>query len=157
MQSLGASWNVDDNLFNVCERLLCLFIVLITMMNDIRYQLFSTKGTQLHLLPPTRDALYKHLLRANYQARIWRNALKGMAEIRTLQGHGWLSKDGALTIEWMDALPAPFAVLELMSCRCIKQCEGNMCSCRRHQLPCTYACYCSDDCKNQSGEKKTFC
>ena len=66
----------------------------------------------------------------------------------------WLLNDGALTVDWMDELPAPFAVLELMSCRCTKKCEVNRCSCRRHQLPCTDACYCSDNCENQSGKNE---
>ena len=86
-------------------------------VNDVRYQLFSIKGAQSHLCPPTRDALYKYLLPANYRARIWRNVLQRMAETLTPHWHVWLLIDGALTIDWMNELPAPFAVLELMSCR----------------------------------------
>ena len=63
MQSVGTSWNVDDDLLNA-------YGIDHNDVNDIRYQVFLTKGAQSHLLPPTRDALYKHLLRANYQARI---------------------------------------------------------------------------------------
>ena len=74
---------------NACERLACLLYGIDhNDVNDVGYQLFSTRGAQSHLLPPTRDALLKHLLRANYQARIWRNAREGMAEILTPQGHG---------------------------------------------------------------------
>ena len=85
---------------------------------DFVTSLFSTKGTQSLLFLPTRDALYKHLLLENYQARIWRNALEGIAEIPTSHRHGWLLKDEALTIDWMDELTALFAVLQLMSCHC---------------------------------------
>ena len=101
MQSLGTSWNVD-----ACERLVyLLYGIDYNDVNDGRYQVFLTKGAQSHLLPPTRDALYKHLLLANYQARIWRNALEEMAEIPTPHGHGRLLNDGALTIDWMDEFP----------------------------------------------------
>ena len=52
MQSLGTSWNVDDDLLNACERLVCLLYGIDhNDVNDVRYQLFSTKGTQSHLLP----------------------------------------------------------------------------------------------------------
>ena len=125
MQSLGTSWNVDNGLLNTCERLVCLLYGIDhNDVSDVRCQLFSTKGAQSHLPPPTRNALCKHLLCENYQARIWRNALERMAEIPTPHGHGWLLNDGALTVDWMDELFAPFAVLELMSCRCTKKCEG---------------------------------
>ena len=124
-------------------------IIMMSMMY-VRYQLFSTKGAQSHLVPPTRDALHKHLLLENYQARIWGHEFEGMAEIPIPQGHGWLLKDEALTVDWMNELTAPFAVHELMIYRCTKKCEGNRFSCRRNQLP----CYCSDDCENQSGENK---
>ena len=77
-----------------------------------------------------------------------------MAEIPTPHGHGCSLNDRALTIDWMDELPAPFAVLELMSCHCTKKCEVSRCSCRRNQFPCTDACYCSDDCENQSWENE---
>ena len=142
-------------MMNACERLVCLLYGIDhNDVNDVRYQLFSTKGAQSHLLPPTGDALYKHLLHANYQARIWRNALEGMAEIATPHGHGRLLNNGALTTDWMDELPTPFSILELMSCCCTKKCEVSRCSCRRNQLPCTDACYCSDDCENQSWENE---
>ena len=72
-------------------------------------------------------------------------------EIHLMDGR--LLNDRALTIDWMDMLPAPFAVLELMSCCCTQKCEVNSCSCGKYQLPCTDASYCSDDYGNQSEEK----
>ena len=50
MQSVGTSWNVDDDLLNA-------YGIDHNDVNDIRYQSFLTKGAQSHLLPPTRDAL----------------------------------------------------------------------------------------------------
>ena len=59
MQSLETSWNVDDDLLNACERLVCLlYRIDHNDVNDVRCKLFSTKGAQSHLLTPTRDALY---------------------------------------------------------------------------------------------------
>ena len=40
-------------------------------VNELRYILFSTKNQQTSQLPPTRDAMTKHIQRANYQAAIW--------------------------------------------------------------------------------------
>ena len=124
---MGTSWNVDDDLLNAC---VCrLYGIDHNNVSDVRYQLFSTKGAQSHLLPPTADTLYEHLLRANYQARIWINALEGLAEIPTSHGYGSLPNHRALTIDWMGELPVPFAVLEHTSFRCNKKCEGNRCYC----------------------------
>ena len=117
MRSLGTSWEVDDDFLNACERLVCLLYGIDhNDVNGVRYQLFLTKGIQSHLLPPTRGAVYKHLLVANYQTGIWRKALEGLADIPAPHCHGWILKDGALTIDWMDEVPAPLSILELMSC-----------------------------------------
>ena len=37
-------------------------------VNEWRYHLFCTRTTQSSQLPPTKDALSKHVLRANYHA-----------------------------------------------------------------------------------------
>ena len=36
---------------------------------------------------------------------------EGRVEILAPHGHGWILKDGALTIDWMNELSPPFAVL----------------------------------------------
>ena len=41
----------------------------------LRYDMFCLKAAQSSQLPPSKDALQKHVLRANYQAAIWHRAL----------------------------------------------------------------------------------
>ena len=86
-------------------------------------------------LPPTKDALGKHTGRANYQAAIWRRALAARPAVPTPHGHGWILWSGSLYIAWMDQLPAPEAILELIHCNCINfKCITDQCSCRANSL-----------------------
>ena len=45
-----------------------------------------------------------------------------------------------LVIDWMGALPAPKAVLELLSCQCSRSCMLPSCSCMANGLKCTDLC-----------------
>ena len=47
-----------------------------TNINETRYRKFSMEDTQEpHQLPPTKDELTQHIIRANYQAYVWKRAL----------------------------------------------------------------------------------
>lgn len=65
---------------------------------------------------------------------------------------GWTEQasDGlsTLTIDWMDRLPAPEAVLQLLACKCKRACELPRCECLRNGLKCTDLCTLKD-CTNQ--------
>ena len=65
-------------------------------------------------------------------------------------GHGWtLDTAGVLSIHWMNQLPAPQALLELVSCGCTTGCATRRCTCKAHGMPCTDVCQCSrPGCKN---------
>ena len=41
---------------------------------------------------------------------------------------------------WSDASPAPVAVMELIACKCPRQCLEESCSCIHNKLKCTYLC-----------------
>ena len=41
-------------------------------INELHYQLFCANPSKSSSLPPTKDALYWHIQRANYQAALWR-------------------------------------------------------------------------------------
>ena len=71
--------------------------------NEVRYLLFSKlKAVQSHSLPPTIQALKKHILRANYQATIWKHALFRITHIceSNLEDHGWKMLNGNLSVDW---------------------------------------------------------
>ena len=89
-------------------------IIMMSMMFAISYFCPITSASS------HKGCVIQALATCKLSIRILRNSLEGMAEIPTPHGHGWLMNNGALTTDWMDELPAPFAVLELMTCRCTK-------------------------------------
>ena len=94
-----------------------------------RYKLFCSKNAHTCNLPPTKDALKYHVARANYQACIWHNSMEAAPHTQSPHGHGWDVIDGHISIHWMDQQPAPKALLQFISCNCIKgHCVGGRCS-----------------------------
>ena len=82
-----------------------------------------------------------HILRANYRAAIWRSCLVSEPVFPDPKGFGWtMDDDGSLVIEWMRGSPAPEAVLQLMSCKCIRACKLPHCVCLVNQLKCNSMC-----------------
>lgn len=106
-----------------------------------------------HLLPPCLDCLKKHAERANYQAAIWKRSLEKDPGTPTPIGRGWklVEEDGKeqLAIDWMDGLPAPQAVLDLLACNCTKSCKLPKCICLANGMKCTDMCS-HLDCNNQA-------
>ena len=108
-------------------------------MSELRYLLFCAEGAALssHQLPPSIGCLKKHILRANYQAYIWRNRLEKMLILPSPDGFGWKLIDEDLEIDWTDDKPAPDSVIEMLACKCKKPCAESACDCHQNRLPCT--------------------
>ena len=71
------------------------------------------------LLPPTKDSLRKHVMRANYQAAVWRRSLVQDQDLPSPIGNGWqLSDDGDINIHWSNLPCAPESVLKTVHCAC---------------------------------------
>ena len=145
---LGEQWSVTPELFAALEEFVCQLYATNSGTNhvdELRYNLFcSKKGeTESHQLPPCQDCLQKHCLRANYQAAIWRS-LQNNPGTPTPVGHGWrMEKEDdqpMLVIDWMDRVPAPEAVLDLLSCLCSRSCKLPSCVCLTNGLKCTDMC-----------------
>lgn len=72
--SLGDSWDINDEFFNVLEEFVCdLYGKKNRSCVDLlRYQLHCAKGGSVEpeLLPPCRSSLKLYVLRANYQTEI---------------------------------------------------------------------------------------
>lgn len=70
----GKSWTVSEDLLILLEKFTCSMYMPVgnntTCVNDARYELFCAKNGEVesHQLPPCKDSLRKHILRANYQA-----------------------------------------------------------------------------------------
>ena len=160
-QQLGEHWLMSEDLLKQLEAFVYDIYGTkksISDVNQCRYAVFCAKKgeAESHQLPPCQDSLYKHCRRANYQAAIWRNSLQNN-DIPSPVGHGWsLENDGAqerLVIDWMSGLPAPRAVIELMSCVCKKACNDNSCDCIRNGLKCSDLCRLTT-CSNQPDEEE---
>ena len=123
-------------------------------INDLRYNSFCSKQGEIesHQLPPCLDSLKKHAQRANYQSAIWKRSLESHPDTPTHKGRGWklIVIDGKeqLTIDWMDGLPAPQALLDLLYCKCSKGCKLPKCICLINGLNCTEMCT-GCDCTNK--------
>ena len=61
-----------------------------------------------------------HIMRANYQAAIYKRALEQFGGVPSPHGKGWQVKDGDIDIHWMTLPPAPDSIIEFVNCACKK-------------------------------------
>ena len=157
---LGEEWSVTEELFGKLEAFGCALYGAkkgTSDVNELRYALFCAKKgeAESHQLPPCRDCLKKHCQRANYQAAVWKNSLRNN-EVPTPVGKGWFLETNAqgerLETDWMDGLPAPRAVIELIACTCKKSCDETTCDCILNGLKCSDLCRLTT-CSNQPEEE----
>ena len=78
---LGKTWEVTTEMFDKIQQLTCHKYASSAKANDVnelRYQLLCAKRVELDSsqLPPSKDCLLMHTLRATYQAAIWRHCLE---------------------------------------------------------------------------------
>ena len=93
MISIGECVSPPASLLAECEKFVCYMYGKpeLSSVDEARYQLFCTKGCSSEQLPPTTDELNLHLMRAAYQAAIWRRCLqpKPIKMDHGPNGHGW--------------------------------------------------------------------
>ena len=53
---------------------------------------------------------------------------------------GWIDDDGKLAIHWTRSSPAPYVVLELLACKCVRSCKLPKCTCMTNGLASTDMC-----------------
>ncbi|KAK5859272.1 hypothetical protein PBY51_003352 [Eleginops maclovinus] len=156
---LGRSWDVSDELFKKLQEFTCCMYVHSTRtidVNTLRHQLFCARRGEAESsqLPPCKDCLFMYAMRANYQAAIWRRSLKTQPSVPDPKESGWTTDDeGKLAIEWMSGLPAPDAVLQLLTCKCTRSCKLPECTCLTNGLKCTDMCK-LQTCSNQPSEEE---
>ena len=90
---LGQEWDLSGDLMDKLEAFTCLLYASkasATKVNDLRYHLFCAKKGEIenHQLPPCKDCLVNHALRANYQAGIWRRCLEQNPQVPSPVGRG---------------------------------------------------------------------
>ena len=116
VRSLGKSYNLAaGGLLPTLEKLVCrLYGSKHATCTELRYERFCSSEGNEKLLPPTRGALQQHSLRANYQAKIWADALQADVCAPSPHGHGWRVSD-CVEIVWSED-PVPATILPLVSC-----------------------------------------
>ncbi|KAG1676717.1 hypothetical protein GQR58_014141 [Nymphon striatum] len=148
---LGLSWDVDNNLVNELQKFVCrLYGQKQSTVNELRYKMYCSKNGKVksEQLPPCHNALKQHILRCNYQARIWRLAFENNPVYPEIHDHGWYLENQAIKIRWMTCQPAPNEVLSLLSCSCKRTCQPTKCSCIDNRMHCTDLCSCGE-CQNK--------
>ena len=162
MQLLGQDFEVSDELVVLCEQFVaCLYNKPdVDEINERRYRLFCTNPSKSASLPPTKDALYWHIQRANYQAALLRRALS-VDPFPSPDGYGWQvlapnhttdpTAIPVLVLKWMSEPAAPERVLELVSCKCTTGCTTQRCRCGKSNLHCSATCSCTN-CSNCTEE-----
>ncbi len=155
---LGQSWEVSGELFTKLQKITCNLYMpsdqTTATVNKLRYQLFCARRGEVESsqLPPCEDCLFMHALRANYQAAVWRRCLQRQPFVRDPKKCGWTTDDdGKLAVQWMRGSPAPDAVLQLLSCKCVRSCKLPECTCLTNGLKCTDMCK-LQTCTNQARE-----
>ncbi|CAM4649015.1 unnamed protein product [Leuciscus chuanchicus] len=151
---LGQEWDLSPELSNELEAFTCVLYAQkasTTMINKLRYHLFCAKKGEIESqqLPPCKDSLSQHTLRANYQAGIWKRCLE---KDPSPVGRGWkmeTEEEGEqLVLHWMEGQPAPEAVLDLLACNSTKKSSLPRCMCLANDLRCTDMCKLTE-CENQ--------
>ena len=145
MAQLGETWTLSDVTLNTIEALVCHLYGKKTQHVDLlRYELYCAKGGKVEPegLPLCRSSLRLHVLRANYQAAVWRRAVFPLSDIPSPHGHGWqvCSTSNLVEYLWLGSKPAPEEALELLSCTCKRVCAVETCCCLKAGLKCTDMC-----------------
>ena len=115
---IGLEMRASESLLHSLERFICRLYgeKRLTSVNEVRKKVFwknysrENRITDLSLLPPCQSSLFLHIKRANYVARIWRQASTPIMEIEDPKHHGWQED---LTEEWV-TVPFPEDITELL-------------------------------------------
>lgn len=161
---LGSEWTLSNEIIKGLEQFTCALYssnLSTEGLNELRYHLFCLNQGEIegHQLPPCFDAFKKHGMRANYQAAVWKRSLQNHPNTPTPVGNGWkiieTENNRTLAIDWMDGLPAPHALLDLLSCQCRKSCKIPKCVCLVNGFKCTEMCT-LHNCTNQVNQDDYF-
>lgn len=122
-------------------------------IHEVRCALFRKVKANVDTLPPTKDALSLHLMRAHYQTKIWKQSLVSHPQLPSPTSCGWHMTDGVLVPKLLTKEPLQARSLELTTCGCKEsgtQCSTRQCRCRRGGMFCCGACGCGSAawCKN---------
>ena len=119
-------------------------------LDILRYKRFCEKVSasatfvQVHMLPPTSDAVKYHSVRVYLQVQQWIDVDCRLDP----QKWGWHFLQDSLLHPYQTELPpAPETLLQSIRCNCKTDCDSKRCICRKNGLSCSPAC---GDCRGVS-------
>ena len=131
-QQLGQDWTLSAALLTTLEMFTCRLYMAqtdISEVNVMRYQLFRIKDGNVDSsqLPPCKDSLKMHAVRANYQAAIWQRSMTSKPTIQSpVDSNGWnlddegqLAVNAGMLVQWPQMLSwrfCPASAREAVSC-----------------------------------------
>ena len=99
-------------------------------IGKLGWYLFKKNRAEAEKLPPTKAALKQHILRAHFQALVWRQCDNTNPNLPSPINYGWIDDDHQYIPKVSELPPAPEAVIELVKCGCVKtKCANGSCSC----------------------------
>ena len=116
-------------------------------VNQVRLKIFVKGKSSLNGLPPTQDALHKHIARAHYQSLVWRQSLVASQKLPSPTITGWKEVNGELVPDLLSLDPMPSVCEQLVTCSCKTGCTLR-CGCAGKKLLCTSGCECAGSCQN---------
>jgi hypothetical protein len=121
---IGIEWTVTDELIKVL-----LYGWSESDINTVRYNCFIFGQLSDTAMPPNKESLKLHIMRANCQARIYKCSLKQHIMAPPPAGQGWKVVDSSMVLQWSTMPVAPDAVQKYVHCNCRKSsCNNNLCS-----------------------------
>jgi hypothetical protein len=127
LSRLGESWDLSDELLHGLEHFTCSLYgrKSIKSVNELRYILLTERLNSSKLspdmnfnfsaLPPCKNVLTKHILRANYQTGIWKRSHIPNANIpKPSESNGWILESDYAQPLWYDGDPTPEEVVGVM-------------------------------------------
>ena len=115
--------------------------------NEWETKMFAHQNKQMDRIPPTREALIQHLLRATYQS----GHLLGQMQVKnpllpSPSEWGWMRNEfDEWTPHWSHLTESYLSCRELMKWICRTSSRGG-CKCLKENFPCTQKCYCGGVC-----------
>lgn len=146
---------ITEEIRNALAKFVCLMYrpkgIDITNIPELRWHLFCKHLAESNKLPPTVGALEEHIKRARVQSTVWFQATTmWQCFLDPLQNGYTENENGGIQSLTTKVPPAPDAIIELVRCRCKTKCISQLCSCRKHKLPCTELCSCGSECENDA-------
>ena len=123
-KQLGDNLDVTEVLEKSLEMFVCeLYGGKTSDISELRYLIFCAKsgGIGSNQLPPSRQSLHTHVLRACYQTYIWKHSLVAQQDVQP---------------------PKRIRMEAGVKCRCKNKCSIDICCCVSNHLPCTDMCKC---------------